>query len=298
MVQPIKVGNIDLTNRPVVQNEDNTISTVRSMSIGTDEGEVLIPTVVDGKVVSEEEAIAAYEKSGQHLGIFSTPEDATSYAEQLHKDQEAMYSTPSVQVDPAEANKNPWDMDWGISEFVSPTQPAEVSMSPWDMDWGLKEAMTVIPKTIQKGVTAMRDGMQSLSFDTVFNKLVGAESGGRHTDASGKLLKSSEGALGVTQVMRKTGADPGYGVAPLKNQSKEEYIRFGKDYLQAMLKNYNGDYRKAVAAYNAGPGSVDKAITKAEEKGGDWTQYLPKKSETIPYMDKILGTVEGRLNNA
>ena len=81
--------------------------------------------------------------------------------------------------------------------------------------------------------------------------LINQESGGNNNAVSPK------GARGLTQVMPKTGEDPGYGVAPLKNQSPEEYRRFGKDYLVAMLNKYDGDVEKSLAAYNAGPGNVD-----------------------------------------
>lgn len=122
-------------------------------------------------------------------------------------------------------------------------------------------------------------------FDTVFNNLISQESGGVHS-TSGILTTSPVGAKGLTQVMPKTGVDPGYGVEPLKDQSEKEYKRFGRDYLKAMLTEFDGDYHKALAAYNAGVGSVKKAIT----KGGDnWMDFLPKKSETIPYINNILG---------
>lgn len=92
---PVRVaGNIDLMARPVVRNADGSISTVRSMSIGTDEGEVLIPTVAEdgSRVLSDEEAIDQYYRTGQHLGVFATPEDATRFADALHKQQEFAYT--------------------------------------------------------------------------------------------------------------------------------------------------------------------------------------------------------------
>jgi hypothetical protein len=89
----IESGNINLTKRPVVTNKDGSISTVRSISFKPmDENvEVLIPTVVNGKIVSDNEAIAHYKKTGEHLGKFKTTEAANAYAEKLHKEQDRMY---------------------------------------------------------------------------------------------------------------------------------------------------------------------------------------------------------------
>lgn len=134
------------------------------------------------------------------------------------------------------------------------------------------------------GKVGLPSQVDESQFNLVFDRLINVESGALQYDKNGNLTESSKGALGITQVMPATAKKPGFGVAPLKNQSKEEYIRFGREYLTALLTKYNGDFQKALAAYNAGPGTIDKAIA----KGGDkWLTLAPKESQN--YVNKFAG---------
>lgn len=105
------------------------------------------------------------------------------------------------------------------------------------------------------------------------------ESGGNPTAVS------SRGAVGTMQTMPGTLRDPGYGVVPARDQSAAEQERVGKDYLQAMLRQY-ADPRAALAAYNWGPGNVDNALRAA---GGNVDAMLASApAETRAYVPKVL----------
>ena len=89
---PNEIGNINLFNRPVVRNNDGSISTVRSMSFNDNGREILVPMVSnDGKIMTEDQAIQNYYNTGEHLGKFSNPDRATNYAQMLHVLQDIFY---------------------------------------------------------------------------------------------------------------------------------------------------------------------------------------------------------------
>lgn len=106
-------GNIDLDNRDVVVNDDGSISTEQSITIEEDGNYINIPTVVDGKIVSDEDAVENYHNTGLHLGMYDNIDDALLSAENTHKRQEENYSDyiPDILE---EINQN---MDYGASRY-------------------------------------------------------------------------------------------------------------------------------------------------------------------------------------
>jgi len=99
-------------------------------------------------------------------------------------------------------------------------------------------------------------------------RVIQVESGGNSNAVS------SKGAEGITQIMPATGANPGYGIKPLQNNSDEERMRFTKDYLTTSLGIFNGDVEKAIASYNQG-------INGVQQNGIDKS-----------YVNKILGATD------
>lgn len=90
---------------------------------------------------------------------------------------------------------------------------------------------------------------------------------------------SRAGAMGLMQLMPRTAAYLGVQNAwdPAQN------IDGGTKYISQQLQKY-GDLRKALAAYNWGPGSLNTAIAKY---GDNWEQFAPR--ETKDYIQKIAG---------
>lgn len=93
-------GNLDLNARKVLNTSDGGYRTENSISIGTDQGEVLIPTVINGRQLSEPAAIAHYEQTGENLGTFKTPQAADRYAETLHERQGQRYGGAALPTPP------------------------------------------------------------------------------------------------------------------------------------------------------------------------------------------------------
>jgi hypothetical protein len=90
--------------------------------------------------------------------------------------------------------------------------------------------------------------------------------------------RSRAGALGVMQLMPKTAKE--LGVDPL---NPEDNIRGGVMYLKKMYDKYQ-DPTLALAAYNAGPGRVDRAL-----KSGRGIEGLPRETQNYVMARNMAG---------
>ncbi len=89
---------------------------------------------------------------------------------------------------------------------------------------------------------------------------------------------SPAGAIGIAQFMPQTAA--GLGLNP---KDPIASLRAAASYDARNLKTYNGDYAKMLAAYNAGGGSVNNAVS---QYGSNWLAHMP--AETQKYVNNIM----------
>ncbi|HEX4496763.1 MAG TPA: lytic transglycosylase domain-containing protein [Thermoanaerobaculia bacterium] len=134
----------------------------------------------------------------------------------------------------------------------------------------LSAKLVDLPDTDLEPIIARHSDAQNLD-PRLVRALIQAESGYNVKAVSNK------GAIGLMQLMPETASD----LNILNPYDPDQNIRGGTMYLRQMLDHFAGKVELAIAAYNAGPGAVEK-------HGG-----IPPFAETREYVKRVLALWRG-----
>lgn len=203
-----------------------------------------------------------------------------SLADKLYRSME-----PQLEATYAAENQRPGDADitTDITEARRPVAAGRYYRSP-----ETEEAGT--PSVIRSQKPTLPDSpiRPSVSSDPIIKKYGAIINGAaKKYDVNPQLIYSvilaesggdpravsSKGAKGLMQLMDTTASEMGVR----DSLDVNENIMGGTKYLRKMLDTFDGDIKKALAAYNAGPGNVSKY------------NGVPPYPETRQYVDRVMG---------
>lgn len=243
MTQPfVYKGNIDLDERPVYDNGDDTISTEESIVVGHDGKYYVIPTIrtENGKRVdmTEDEADEYFLKTGEHLGEYDNIAEAEEASEIIHN----RFENPGIAFDPVNKRMvDPRDLrqDFGDTSISHGQTPARLE--------DFHKDLLISQETLGKkpNLTVYKD---SLKHDTIGygHKLTDAEK------ASGKF----KGGISEEEAWEMFVKDYAQAVKDVDSILKEKDISYIPEEARLVLVNM---------AYNMGKGYVDE---KGKKKKG------------------------------
>lgn len=160
------------------------------------------------------------------------------------------------------------------SVAVNPFAPAAAAPNPTPSPNTIREPLTVVEGAVVTAPLTTEEMIEAAaakySVDPNLVKAIATAESNWDQSAI-----SPVGAVGVMQLMPETAAV--LGVNPYDEQQN---IDGGTKYIRQLLDNFGGNVRHAVAAYNAGPGAVQRY-------GG-----VPPYSETQNYVGRVLDLYE------
>lgn len=293
-----------------VSTYDGTISTAkREIAIAGLNGGIVVDAETGRLNIDDaaDRVIAASREKARFLGLSQTQADTMA-----RKD---LSDAHALAIEYALGQKKPEAADLYLKRYKDQMDGDDLVRVRMKIDGqvsqqiGMSEGERVFSKFVPK--------LSGSPTETLVSITAKAESGNRQVDKNGNVVvgylrnpdgsfkldasgNKIEGGVGVMQVTRRTGPEAAKMAGLEWDESKwrndADYNRkIGSAYLTNMLRQFDGDEAKMWAAYNAGPGAVQKAM-KAEEKNkalgarGDlsakdpsivrtWVDFLPEETQ-------------------
>ena len=249
------VGNIDVTKQPIVQNPDGTVSTVRSMSANINGKEVLLPTVSqDGRILSNQEAIDEYKRTGRNLGVFNTVEEANNAAQNLHLQEQQRVST--------QGNNTP------INTAINPANPIQ--------QLAAQAPKTQIPQGVinfDKDTYLSNKRMELAKMGIPENRInYLLENIGAQADAYDKKVKDNNASIAIGELIQ---LDP---TSPVFQQKLIDVMKYNPDAAKILANNVinanqqwvnNEGIKKEGRTYNYGQAAANAQFGRQKELAAD-----------------------------
>ena len=171
----------------------------------------------------------------------------------------------------------------GASSTVRDYSGLMSQIDGFDIDPGMKENMKKIFAELPE-----EQARRHLA-DPFFLAIPAIESSYRHRNPDGTLIKGFEPnargqyAHGIAQFMPDTAKDMGLDI----NSEAGAHLNAAHNYLDWLRGRFGGDDVKAVAAYQAGVGTIEGLV---EKHGDDWFKYTT--TENRAYLPKVLAIAD------
>ena len=206
--------------------------------------------------VVEEDKTAKTNKVDDDIEVIGKDSQSVKLNEKAKSAQSTTRRLPGEEALPSAMNE-------AINPFAASAAKPSMQIEPEEVETPTRDTKR---ETINSTEEMIEAAAEKYNVDSSLVKAIAiAESNMNQNDIS------EAGAIGVMQLMPETAR--GLGVDPYDEQQN---IEGGTKYLRQMLDTFNGNVRKAVAAYNAGPGAVQKY-------GG-----IPPYSETRHYVGRVM----------
>jgi len=218
-------GNIDLDQREKVWGVGADYATVRTMTMEEDGKTILLPTIVDGKQVSEGEAITQYHKTGEHLGVFNTQKQADKYDQAMHKRMNWMGDT-------GEQGKATQQEGKPVQEKVNPNSETAV-----------KDDVNALTNTFMKTKEFKDSGLDEVEFKEKVSSLV--KSGDTKKEVKSKEFKASGmGNITSNQYLRKIAKieSPNEGMKAVSSTGAIGKFQFLPNVWNDLVKTYGKEF--------------------------------------------------------